>query len=821
VYGLVLELLDGGTLAERIRNPASGRVRSGGPGATPGPARASGLPLDEALRIASQIADALDAAHEKGIVHRDLKPANVAIAGSGAVKVLDFGLAKLAPVPQMHERPAVSVTATFEATREGLVMGTAAYMSPEQANGDSVDKRTDIWAFGCLLYEMLAGRAPFARATTAETLSAILNDEPDWDALPRATPDRVRRLIRRCLEKDARRRIRDIGDARAELEDSRPSEAPAAARGIAVRRRLPAWVLAGAGLAAGIGVGALLWASRDRGSIAAPTVTRSTVTLPSSHELDTGDAAGPLAISPSGRRLVFAAAGKGRTQLFVRRLDAFGAEPIAGTDGAQYPFFSPDGESVAFFADRRLKRVSLQGGSPVTICDTPVVGRGGTWGRDGTIVFDPGAQGLSRVRADGGQPEPLVSGDPSMDQKDLSWPQFMPDGRGLLVTVGRTGSVQTEIAVLSLATGDWRVLGRGSQAQFLPPGHLIYHAHSVREGELHALAFDAETLSPRGAPVSVLDGVFRAPDAGAVYFAVAQNGTLTFTPGGYARSLVLVDRHGRRTPLLDERSGFRHPAVSPDGQRVAVTIDPRPSQIWVYDVARKSRLALATDDHNLSPLWSQDGRRILYTSGGPPDIFSRAADAGTPAERLLTREGPQYPTAWTADGQLIFHDGVPNGYDIWILPPGGTPRPLIVTAASELGARLSPDGRWLAYHSNESGRFEVYVRPFPNVNDGKWTISTSGGQQAQWSRDSGELFYAIGSSIMSVRVGSRGSALDAGRPELLFSGPFDTSYTNYTMSHDGTRFVMIEVDPEARPTFLHVVMNWATEVERLAGVPRP
>jgi serine/threonine-protein kinase len=546
---------------------------------------------------------------------------------------------------------------------------------------------------------------------------------------------------------------------------------------------------------------------------------RSTVTLPPGYELDTGDAAGPLAISPNGRRLVFAAAGNGGTQLFVRNLDAFGAQPIAGTDGARFPFFSPDGASVAFFADRRLKRVALQGGSPVTICDVPVVGRGGTWGPDGTIVFDPGLKGLMRVRADGGQPESLVSRDPSMDQRDLSWPQFTPDGRGLLVTVGGTTAAQTEIAVLSFATAEWRVLGSGSQAQVLPPRHLIYHAPSVREGELHALPFDVETLTPQGPPVSILDGVFRAPDGGAAYFAVAQNGTLTFTPGGYARSLVLVDRHGRRTPLLDDRSGFRHPAVSPDGQRVAVTIDPRPSQVWVYDVARKSRMALATEGHNLSPLWFPDGRRVLFVSDGPPDIFSRAADAGTPAERFLAREGPQYPTAWTPDGGLIFHDGQPNAYDIWILPPGGPPRPLIATAASELGGRLSPDGRWLAYHSDESGRFEVYVRPFPSVDAGKWTISIGGGQQAQWSRDSSELFYAVGSSVMGIRIG-RGSKFNASRPELLFSGPFDTSYTNYTLSHDGTRFVMVEVDAEARPTFLHVVTNWAAEVERLTKVPR-
>jgi serine/threonine-protein kinase len=381
------------------------------------------------------------------------------------------------------------------------------------------------------------------------------------------------------------------------------------------------------------------------------------------------------------------------------------------------------------------------------------------------------------------------------------------------------------MAALSLDTSEWHDLGRGSQAQYLPSGHLIYHAVGVREGELHAVAFDARKLALRGTPVSVMDSVFRAQDGGAAYFAVAQNGTLTFTPGGYARTLVRVDRNGRPTQLLDDRRGFRGPAVSPEGLRVAITIDPRPSQIWVYDLGRKSRIALATEGHNLSPVWTPDGRRIAYASDvpdAPPDLFWRAADAGTAGERLLARDGPQFPTSWSPDGRLlIFNDGVPNGYDIWVLPLNGTPRALIATQASELGGQLSPDGRWLAYQSNESGRFEVYVRPFPNVNDGKWAVSTVGGHRALWSRNGRELFYAVGSALMSVPVDARGPVFAAGTPELLFSGPFDTSYTNYAISADGAHFIMVDVDPNARPTQLHVVLNWAEEVRRLTGASRP
>jgi Tol biopolymer transport system component len=737
--------------------------------------------------------------------------------------VLDFGLAKLTTPAETGG--AADATLTIDPTAEGVVIGTAAYMSPEQARGQAVDKRTDIWAFGCVLYEMLAGRAAFARATVSDTLTAVLEHQPDWDALPPATPPHVRSVLRRCLEKDAKRRARDIGDVRMELEEGSAATG-AAAVAVNPRRAGLAWAIATAAVVAAATIGGVMWVSRDTARIPGPAVTRTTLTLAPNHELDTGGGAAPLAISSDGRRLAFVAAADGRTQLYLRSLDAFEARAIAGTDGAQYPFFSPDGESVAFFADGRLKRVSLQGGSPVTICDAPSFGRGGTWGLDGTIVFDPGNSGLMRVPAAGGQPAPLTSRDPAADRENLSWPQFLPDGRALLVTVGNAGSLTAALAALSLDTGEWHRLGSGSQAQYLPSGFLIYHALHVREGELHAIAFDARALAIRGAPLAVVDGVFRAPDSGGVYYAVAQNGTLVFTPGGYARTLVRVDRHGRRTPLLDERRGFRRPSLSPDGLKVAVTIDPRPSQIWVYDIARKSRIALATDGHNHMALWTSDGRRIAYSSGvgaSTPslDIFWRAADGGTAAEPLLRRDGAQYATSWSADGrQLIFEEGVPNGYDIWMLPLPGEPRPLIATPASELGGQLSPDGNWLAYHSNESGRFEVYVRPYPNVNDGKWTISTVGGQHALWAHTGKELFYAVGSAVMRVPVDIRGSRFTAGTPELLFSGPFDISYTNYALSKDGTQFIMVEVDPNARPTQVYLTLNWADEVRRLTSAPR-
>jgi eukaryotic-like serine/threonine-protein kinase len=801
VFALVMELVEGLTLAEQIRQADTSSATG----------KRAGLPLDVTLRIAGQIADALEAAHEQGIVHRDLKPANVSVTAGGDVKVLDFGIAKLEPQPD-DRAPVAAATETWH-THEGTIVGTAAYMSPEQARGQAVTRRTDVWAFGCVLYEMLAGRPAFARATPSETLGAILHEQPDWEALPASTPPAVRHILRRCLEKDLKRRARDIGDVRLDLEDALSPPARVDGPAIARRRGVPAWA---AGLLALVaaGIGAALWMALFPTPARAPDVTRTTLMLMPNQELDTGDAAGPLALSPDGRQVAYVAVGGGRAQLYHRRLDAFESRAIEGTDGARYPFFSPDGEWVAFFANGKLQRVSMQGGAPLAVCDTPTVGRGGAWADDGTIVFDPGTAGLMRVAATGGTPTPVTSSDNAIDRQDLSWPHFLPGGRDLLVTLGRTGATDTRVAVLSLDTGVWRELGPGSQAQFLAPGHLVYHAIGVREGELHAAAFDLERGVLSGTPVSVLENVFRAPDSGAVYFAVAPNGTLVFARGGYGRTLVRVDRAGQRTPLLDERRGYRMPALSPDGGSVALTIDPRPSQVWVYDISRKSRIPLATEGHNLSPLWTPDGRRIAYTSNASADIYWRTADAGAPAERLLQRDGPQYASSWSSDGKLlVFHEGGPNQYDIWSLPIGGTPRPLIVTSASELGGRLSPDERWLAYESNESGRFEIYVRPFPNVTGGKWMISTSGGQRAVWGPDMKEVFYHAGSSMMRVAVDALGPSFKAGNAEPLFSGPFDMTSTGYALAKDG-RFIMVEIDPHARPTQLHVVLDWSEDVTR-------
>jgi serine/threonine protein kinase/Tol biopolymer transport system component len=806
ILALVMELVEGETLGEWIARRSTVRGVALHPRTpTPRGARQASAVVNDALAIARQIVEALDAAHEKGIVHRDLKPANVKITPDGTVKVLDFGLAK---APDSHHGSALSQapTTAANATAEGLILGTVPYMSPEQVRGQSVDKRTDIWAFGCVLYEMLTTRAPFARETISDTVAAILDREPAWEELPNTVPPALQRLLKRCLEKDPKRRLRDIGDARLWLDEALAPDAEAdgtAAEDATWRTRLP-WAIAAAALATLIGAG--LWSQMREPAPSEPSlpVTRMIVTLPASQQLEIRGRSA-LAISPDGGRLVYVGSGGGRTRLHLRHLDSFETTPLAGTDGASYPFFSHDGQSVAFFLDGKLKRVSVHGGSPGTVCDVPLVSRGGTWGPDGTIVFNPGDFGLMRVPAAGGVPERLTSQDAAMDARVLWWPQFLPDGRTLLASTG------TELFALSLDTGVWHSLGQGTQAQYVPSGHLVFHAPHVREGEIQAVAFDIERLATSGQPAAVLDEVFRSPGSGVASFAVAENGALIYVPGGYARTLVRVDRNGRRTALLNERRGFRLPQVSPDGTRVAITIDPRPSQIWVYDIVRQVGLPLVTDGHSFQKVWTPDGGRITYASSGR--LYWRVADASGDAQPLGHTGSPQ---AWTSDGRLLIFaiEPTPGRPDIWMMPLDDDPRALVATQAVENQPALSPDNRWLAYRSDESGRFEVYVRPFPDVERAKVLVSTAGGESPVWSPDGRELFYLNGTTMMAVPVERDGEAFQAGTPEVLFTGPFETGLAGFDVFPDGT-FAMVEADPDARPTQINVVLNWTEELKRL------
>ncbi|MGQ0734278.1 MAG: protein kinase domain-containing protein [Acidobacteriota bacterium] len=796
---IAMELVDGRTLEELI-----GR---------------KGLPLRDVLKYAAQIAAGLAAAHAGGIVHRDLKPGNVMITGpasgqAGLVKIVDFGIAKLREADGSESAPTKTIAPR---TEQGTILGTVAYMSPEQTEGQPVDARSDIFSFGAVLYEMVTGRQAFRGPSSVSTLAAILHQEPTpVTALVRRAPAELEKLVTRCLRKNRERRIQHMDDVKLALEDLleeldasklresgiRPSPSPARRRPLAVTGLTLAVALASALLST-------LWMrSRNANPDSSRSVVRSTVVLSVGEQLETLNSSQPLALSPDGRRLAYAARREGGLRLYLRELNAFDARPLPGTDGASYPFFSPDGAWVAFFAEGKLKRQSIAGGSPVTICDVPFQGRGGTWGADGTIVI-AGPDGLLKVPSSGGTPTPLGETKAGAAVY-LTWPHFLPDGRTLIATVSEAGKSDSLVAV-SLETGAAESIGRGSQAQYLPTGHLVFHAPHVREGEVHAVGFDVERLALGGEPVSVLDGVFRSENGGGAHFAVAPSGDLVFGRGGWERTVVRVDRHGRRTPLLDERRGYRLPRISPDGRRLAVAINPRPSQLWVYDLARRTGIEIADA---LGSAWMPDSQRITFAQQG--DIYSRRADGGAPAERLFARDGPDDPSDWSSDGQvLLFHDQTTSRFDIWMWPRGGEPRALVATPAHELTSRLSSDGRWLAYQSDESGRQEIYVRSFPNVEDGKWLVSRGGGLSPAWSPDGRELFYLNGSTLMAVPIRpGPGAVLEVGVPAALFDGPFDVGANNFDVAPDGT-FVMIEADPHARHTQIDVVQNWAEDIKRL------
>jgi len=783
---LVMELVPGETLAERI---------SRGP-----------LRIEECLGIFRQIAEGLEAAHEKGIVHRDLKPANVIVTSEGRVKVLDFGLAKAvaeeAPSADLSKSP----TLTREGTELGVILGTASYMSPEQARGKTLDRRTDIWSFGCVFYEALTGRKAFSGETVSDILAAILEKEPDWTALPARTPVKICDLLRWCLQKDPHRRLRDIGDARIEIDE--PSESPVT---LPRHRYLP-WAVAA--LLLGIAV----WSWLRPEAEPERAVSRLTVTLPPEQAL-TWINDPSVALSPDGRRLVYVGGSGKERKLYVRLLDQLEARPIPGTEGAMTGFFSPDGEWVGFYTTAgKLKKVRLDGGLPIALCDAPDPG-GASWGSGDSILFSPGVvSGLSRVSASGGSPSVVSTLDPSQGEFSI-WPEILPDGKTALFTI-LTGTGIPRIGLLSLETGESRVLLEGgSFARYVPTGHLAY----VSEGVLLAAPFDLERLEVTGEPVLILEGVWTNPTFGTAHFALSLDGTLAYVPRFAAeRTLVWVDRKGIVRPMTEARWAYGAPQLSPDGQRVAVTIE---DHIWVYDMVRDalSRVTFGPNQE-IWAIWTPDGSRLTFRTDDPANIFWQPADGSGEAERLTTSENWQSPTSWSPDGKTLVHtDSAPSAQsDIGLLTFDGEPRssPFLETPFIEGGGVFSPDGRLLAYVSDESGRDEVYVRPFPGQGS-KWQISNEGGRQPVWARTGREIFYRNGDKMMAVAVETE-PTFRAGKPALLFEGQFlgsGSQFHQYDVSLDGQRFVMVQVAKHS--TQIHIVQNWFEELkERLPTHPR-
>jgi eukaryotic-like serine/threonine-protein kinase len=814
---LVMELVEGLTLADRI-------ARKTGSGA-------AGLPLDEALAIATQIAEALEAAHDRGIIHRDLKPANIKVREDGTVKVLDFGLAKaLEPLSASDVDVTNSPTLSVHATQAGLILGTAAYMSPEQARGKAVDARTDIWAFGCVLYEMLVGRRAFDGEGVSDTLARVIEREPDWSRLPAKLPPALRTYLERCLHKDPRQRVRAIGDVRLALEGAFDTAVSAPAAPVVSQWRRVVLIGATAIAVTGAIVGSLTWMAMRQPP---PRVSRLQVASSGSSEVSVSYNDRELAITPDGSKLIYV--GNHATQIFVRALDALA--PVAVFTGGRPVglFTSPDGQWIGFKDGQgTLKKVAVTGGPAVTLASLDgAYSSGATWAPDDTIILatDNVTTGLQRVSASGGQVEVLTRPDATQGELDHLWPEMLPDGRSVLFTItARTGGLDAaQVAILDLATRKIRVLLRGgTHAHYVPSGHLIYG----QGGALRAVAFDFASRQVRGTPVTVVPDVVTSSNGG-LDVVVARDGTMAYLSvggvAGTARTLVWVDRQGRETPIGAPPRPYFLPALSPDGTRVAVFANDQEGDIWLWDLNRTTltRFTAVPGRDNLQ-VWTPDGRRVIFSSerAGGRNLFWQAADGTGAAERLLESPNTQYPMAVSPDGRrLIFsNETAQTGVDLMALELDGTRRvtPLLQSRFNERNGAISPDGRWLAYEADDSGRFEIYVRPYPDVNSSISLVSTTGGTKPIWTRSGQELIYVSRTGAL-MRVGvPRGPTWSATKPSVVVKDGYFTNPTwwgrSYDVSPDGQRFLMIkEGSPEenAQPTSLVVVQHWFEELKRL------
>jgi Tol biopolymer transport system component len=798
---LVMELVEGPTLADRIAE---------------GP-----IPIDDALLSAKQIAEALEAAHEQGIIHRDLKPGNIKVRSDGTVKVLDFGLAKaMEPTSAMSASASMPPTITTPAmTQAGMILGTAGYMSPEQARGTAVDKRADVWAFGVVLWEMLTGKRLFEGATVSDTLAAVLKTEPGWNALGPATPTAIRRLLRRCLEKDRKQRLDSAAAARLEIEEA--LTAPSAVEGAAVpapssasRGRL-AWMVAAAAVL--VVAAAAVWQQRHATRAPRP-VTRFEIAVPQT------DSPTSLALSPDGRQLAYVATTEGQSRVWVRLLDDTDARALVGTEGASFPFWAPDARAIGFFAEGKLKRVDLAGGASQALADAPN-GRGGTWNSEGVILFTPGNvvsatnSVITRVSAAGGTPIAVTHLGPG--EGSHRWPQFLPDGRRFMFfsTVGRS---DTEGVYLGSLDGGEpiRVLATETPGVFVPPDRLLL----VRGDALMAARFDAAQGTVAGELMQLAQPVGRDDGVLASAFSVAP-GTLAYraTGGSQRRQLVWMDRTGKMVGSIGspDTNQLAQLALDPAGQRIALVRTILGNfDVWLVDTSRGIPARFTFDPGgDRYPLWSADGRRVVFWSvrSGPSSLYEKSA-SGAGDEQLLAADAG-VPLSWSPDGRfLLYQRAEPKtGIDLWVLPITGEQKPLAVvqTAMDQPGGEFSPDGRWLAYESNESGRFEVYVQPFPEAG-GKWQMSSAGGTQPRWRRDGKELYYvAPDARLMAVTVAATpdGKTLDPGVPSPLFRTPLASGAgvtagrPEYAVAPDG-RFLMNTVVDGSAPSPITVVLNW-------------
>lgn len=823
---LVMELVEGEDLGQRIAR---------------GP-----MPQSEALQVARQIAEALEAAHEQGIIHRDLKPANIKVRDDGTVKVLDFGLAKVLAPMRAAGPPGTRAASVSDAARPaGIILGTAAYMSPEQAQGKPTDKRADIWSFGVVCCEMLTGRPLYGGETPADTLARVIERQPDLSELPAATPLAIRALIDRCLTKDPRNRLQAIGEARIaiervivqpdrpaldDVEDRHGSHTPRL-----VWPRVWPWAL---GTAAVIWAG-LAWRAPTPGALLSTAPVRLSADLGAAVSVASGPG-DAVALSPDAAVVAFVGQGEAGAspQLYVRRLSQLHAAALPGTEDASSPFFSPDGQWIGFFAGGQLKKIAVTGGATVTLCEAPN-GRGGDWGSDGTIVFSPDSQWgvrLLRVSSAGGTPDPVTPLEPHQ-----RWPQILPGGKGLLFTGdGSAGAFNdANILVQLLPSGTRKVVQRrGYHGRYLPGGHLVY----IRDGTLFAAPFDLGRLEVTGPPVPAVQGVTSNAGTASAQFAVSASGTLVYLPGqstGGEVPVYFMDRTGSTTPVRTTPMNWFSLVLAPDGRRLAAQINSEGrNDVWVHDWSRDTLTRLTFDPaDDEKPAWTPDGLRIAFASkrADPSawNVYWQAADGTEDAQRLTVSKNPQLPGSWHPSGEFLAfeEESSETGADLMILPmqrnqesgwTPGNPTVFLNSSFVEREPMFSPDGRWLAYTSDESGRNEVYVRPFPGPG-GKWEISRGGGSFPTWSRTRRELFYGVNGRIMVAPFAVEGDSFRAEKPRLWSESRYTVRGQTrmFDLHPDGERFALAPVAEAAggpKQNNVVFIFDFFDELRRIAPV---
>jgi len=810
---LVMEYLEGETLAQRLCK---------------GP-----LPLEQVLQYAIEIADSLDKAHRKGITHRDLKPGNIMITKSGT-KLLDFGLAKLKQEVVPENIPLSDLpTAKDPLTAQGTLLGTLHYMAPEQVEGKEVDARTDIFAFGAIVYEMATGKRAFEGKSPASLIAKILEiDPPAISSLQPMSPAALDRVVKRCLAKDPDDRWQTARDLEVELSwigegESQVISPPIAeSKGISFAGWRGLIVSVAALLLVATVTGYAVWNLKP--SPSPQPVTRTLIGLPPGRQLAGLEGGPAVALSPDGTHIAYVGRQNGTQQVFLRALNGLEANPVPGTEGAVNPFFSPDGQWLGFFADRKLKKISVSGGAALTLGDAGQ-SRGASWGSQGMIAFASGDNiGLMQVSDAGGAAKQLTH----IEEGEIRqrWPEYLLGGKAILFASGGGSATNfAQIVIHSLLNADRRVLvAGGTNPHYAPSGHLIY----AQGGSLMAVPFDLRRLTSTGAAVPVVEGIMQSQTGGAQY-TFSATGSLAYVPGAAQAAqfkLVWVSRTGIEQPLTTPAHTYQHPRLSPDGRRVALQIVEEESQVWTYDLARDTLTRFSFEGKsNGNPTWTADGKRISFysTKDGPQNLYWQMADGSGGLERLTTSEHIQAPMSFSSDGQLLAFLDVDKttGWDIWVLRLGDAPavsgqvrkaQPFLRTTSFESAPRFSPDGRLLAYISDESGQYETYVQLYPGPG-GKWQISTDGGTEPVWNPNGRELFYRSGDKMMAVDITTQ-PAFAAGKPRVLFQGPYvptPLTFPNYDVSSDGQRFLMVKpIEQEAAPTQINIVLNWFEELKQ-------